>query len=212
MYIYIIRHGETKANEEGMLQGWMDEKLNESGVLLAELTGKGLKGTKFDICFSSDLSRARDTAAILLRESGNDCEIIEDRRLRELDMGDYQGKRFKGEKTEVDLDIVNTYFDEPRKLKSLPGGESIEEFISTQQEFLKEVARMDYESVLISSHGCAVRAMLNFLYEDPSDFWQGRVPYNCAISVVEVKDDEMKLIVNDRIYYDRSYIVDRYAK
>ena len=27
--------------------------------------------------------------------------------------------------------------------------------------------------------------LLNCLYDDPGDFWHGRVPYNCAINIVE---------------------------
>ena len=43
MKIYIIRHGETAANKEGQLQGWIDDPLNESGVDLAEVTGREMK-------------------------------------------------------------------------------------------------------------------------------------------------------------------------
>ncbi|MBQ3488259.1 MAG: histidine phosphatase family protein, partial [Clostridia bacterium] len=60
--------------------------------------------------------------------------------------------------------------------------------------------------------GCALRAMLNYLYEDPSDFWHMHVPYNCAVSIVEGRNGRGRLIGDDVIYYDRSQIVDRYAK
>lgn len=52
--------------------------------------------------------------------------------------------------------------------------------------------------------------MLNFLYEDPSSFWQKNVPYNCCVNIIEVKDGEAKLIAEDKIYYPDDMIVDRY--
>ena len=48
MRIYIVRHGETDANKKGYAQGWTDDPLNENGRLIAELTGQGMKGTRFD--------------------------------------------------------------------------------------------------------------------------------------------------------------------
>ncbi|MBR3363533.1 MAG: histidine phosphatase family protein, partial [Solobacterium sp.] len=79
--------------------------------------------------------------------------------------------------------------------------------------FLAETAALDQNmTVLVSTHGTALRAMLNRLYEDPSDFWHGHVPYNCAVSLVETEDGTMVLKEDDRIFYDQSLIVDRYAR
>ena len=43
MRLYIIRHGETKLNALGCLQGWTDEPLNKSGRDLAVITGEAIK-------------------------------------------------------------------------------------------------------------------------------------------------------------------------
>ena len=48
MQIYVIRHGETAMNLESRLQGWLDEPLNENGILVAQLTGKALRDVRFD--------------------------------------------------------------------------------------------------------------------------------------------------------------------
>ena len=82
MKIYVIRHGETNANKEGVLQGSSDWPLNENGIKLAKLTGQNMKDIKFDICYSSPLIRAKDTAKYVLGESGNNTEIIFDDRLK----------------------------------------------------------------------------------------------------------------------------------
>ena len=52
--------------------------------------------------------------------------------------------------------------------------------------------------------------MLNFLYDDPSNYWHGHVPYNCAVNIVEAEGGRARLIADDKIYYPEEMIVDRY--
>jgi len=208
MLIYIIRHGETDLNVKGVLQGWVDEPLNESGMRLARITGKKMESVRFDGCFSSPLQRAAETARIVLEASGNDLPIQYDDRLREISFGVAEGRhRFPlGEQG-------RRFFEEPFRYEPFPGGESIRQVCARTQSFLKELLlRDDGKTYLLSTHGCALRAMLNYLYEDPSDFWHMHVPYNCAVSIVEGRNGQGRLIGDDVIYYDRSQIVDRYAK
>lgn len=60
--IYLVRHGETTANREGIIQGQTDTKLNELGVKQASLVAGALKAVTFDLAFSSDLSRASEVS------------------------------------------------------------------------------------------------------------------------------------------------------
>ena len=58
----------------------------------------------------------------------------------------------------------------------------------------------------------ATRAVMNFLYDDPSDFWQGKIPYNCSVSILEAEGGKIRLLEKDKIYYDPALCVDRYAQ
>lgn len=136
----MIRHGETDLNVKGLLQGWVDEPLNQSGRRLAVLTGRAMKGIHFDDAISSPLKRAKETAEIVLRESGNRIPVTTDDRIKEINCGTLEGKP-------------------------------------------------------ISVMGEA---------------WQGRVPYNCCVSIVEAKKGKARLIEADKIYYDERMVVDRY--
>ena len=60
-------------------------------------------------------------------------------------------------------------------------------------------------------HGLSMRAMLQHVYEDTSDFWHGRVPPNLAVNIVQAQDGKYTLIEDDIIYYDESLIPDYYA-
>ena len=73
MKIYLVRHGETDWNKERKIQGQVDIPLNAFGIHLAEETAKGLRDIPFDICFSSPLGRAKDTARIILEIGRASC-------------------------------------------------------------------------------------------------------------------------------------------
>ena len=204
MRIYIVRHGETEANKNGYLQGWTDVPLNENGRFIAELTGRGIKGIRFDHCFSSPLIRAKETAEILLRESGNSVSVSFDDRIKEMNFGSFEGMSVRDEK-------LIQFLKEPVVDYKFPDGESFQEVMKRTQEFLKElIAKDDGKTYLVSTHGCALRAMLNFLYEDKDDYWHGHVPYNCCVNIIDVKNGTATLIADDIIYYDPELAIDRY--
>lgn len=213
MRIYVIRHGETTANAAGIFQGQTDTGLAESGVELARVTGKALLGVNFDAAFSSPLSRALMTAKLVLEESGNGgMDITADERLLEIDMGDYEGKRFRPGEREVDGELCKLFFEDPFAFPGFPNGEDALDVCTRTQAFLEELSQKGYGTVLVSTHGFALRAMLNKLYTDPRDFWQGHVPYNCSVSIIECGENGLELVEFDTVYYDKSLCVDRYAK
>lgn len=214
MLIYVVRHGETRCNVEGLLQGWTDDPLNENGVALAEITGKGMLGIQFDGCISSPLLRTRQTAEIILRESGNcDVPITFDDRIKEINMGEWELKKFRPGEREVDEYELKMFFTDPFKFSGCPKGENIQQVCQRTQEFLKELGKRDDEkNYLVATHGFALRGMLNFLYEDKGDYWHGHVPYNCAVNIIEAKNGEMRLVEEDKVYYDLEKAVDQYAK
>ena len=207
MLIWIVRHGETALNKRGVLQGRLDEPLDADGRKLAELTGRALAGTEFTACWSSPLKRALETAQIILRESGNGERILTDERLLEIDFGEMEGKHISQLGAEGRL-----FFSDPFAYRAPRGGESVREVCERTQGFLKELIRKGGGgNCLVSVHGCALRAMLNFLYEDPSDFWHGHVPYNCSLSVVEAENGSARLVTDDAVFYPAHLAADRYG-
>lgn len=56
--VYIVRHGETQENRDGIIQGQRDTSLNANGEEQAWMVGEALKDAKIGVAFSSDLSRA----------------------------------------------------------------------------------------------------------------------------------------------------------
>ena len=211
MLIYIIRHGETNLNAQGVMQGWLDEPLNEAGVHLAEVTGRAMKGIRFDACISSPLGRAKQTAELILKGSENAGVPVEsDDRIREINFGKAEGKPLL--KCGVPEDEARKFFTDPFHFAGFPGGENLHQVCARTQGFLNElIKRDDGKTYLIATHGCALRGMLNKLYDNPADYWHIHVPYNCVVNIVEAEAGTAKLIADDIVYYDPKYIVDRYS-
>ena len=54
--------------------------------------------------------------------------------------------------------------------------------------------------------------LLRNVYEDKNDFWHGGVPYNCAVSIIEVQNGVSTLLADNKIYYDPSDCVNFYKE
>ena len=190
------------------MQGWLDEPLNENGRGLAVLSGQAMKGIRFDRCISSPLIRATQTAEIILRESENAVKIEIDDRIREINFGDLEGKSLSEMGKEGYL-----FYTDPFRFAGFPNGESVRDVCERTQAFLRElIAGDDGKVCLISTHGCAMRAMVNNLKDDPSDYWYGHAPYNCSVTIVETENGTPRITAVDKVYYDSSLIVDHFKQ
>ena len=56
--VYLVRHGETQENREGIMQGHLDTELNAAGLDQARRTADALDRVHFAAAHSSDLARA----------------------------------------------------------------------------------------------------------------------------------------------------------
>lgn len=217
--IYVIRHGETNLNAQGRLQGHVDVPLNENGKKFAQITGEALKEVPFDIIISSPLSRAIETAQLVTLPSSQyhhkKIPVLADNRLMEIDWGKWDQLGCLENNFEIPNKNFNLFYTDPFHFEAAPGGESISQVCQRTGEFwLELISQPQYrgKTILLSTHGCAVRGLLHQVYEDKSDFWQKGVPQNCSVSLVEVENQKAKLIFEDRIYYDPSLCINPYRK
>ena len=202
MKIYFVRHGETDWNKERKIQGQVDIPLNEFGRHLARETAKGLRDVPFDVCFTSPLGRARETAEIILQ--GRDVPILEDKRILEMNFGVLEGKCCSKEGWDVP-DSFQMFFDDPVHYQAPEGGEDFQAVRKRTGDFLNWLfAQEQYRdsTVLVTTHGAAMAGLLNNLKKKPlAEYWGVGVHKNCGVTEVDVTDERIDIISENKVYY-----------
>ncbi|MBR6626362.1 MAG: histidine phosphatase family protein [Lachnospiraceae bacterium] len=203
MILYMIRHGETDRNKAKLLQGQSDTILNEYGRQLARITADALAGVDFDVVFTSPLSGAVETAEIL--KGTRDIPVIVEERIQEISFGEYEGHCYAGEHFDIPDSDFGFFFSAPEKYRPAPSGESFEAVIGRTGAFLEELMQNPFyqdKTILISTHGCALKALLaNITKCDLADFWGRGVYKNCGVAIVEVKDGTAQILEDGKLYY-----------
>lgn len=205
MKLYLVRHGETDWNKVKRIQGQVDIPLNQFGKRLAEETAEGLRDIPFDLCISSPLSRAHETARIILY--GKDIPIIKDARIEEMAFGEYEGKCCARDNWELPEDF-HKFFNDPAGFVPGKGGESFADVKKRTGEFLKSLYKKTegvYENILITTHGAALAGMLNNIRKEPLEkYWGIEVHSNCGVTEVEVKNGEATILSENVTYYEET--------
>ncbi len=197
--IYIVRHGETKWNAEGRIQGHTDIELTESGRAQARDIARRLAETKLDAAYSSDMKRTRNTAQIILGERDTPLHSIPE--LREYNKGVFEGLTVAEYREQYpDLyqaSLVNDLDFAP------PGGETIRQCQARLSSFMRKVreAHPD-DSVLIVGHGGSLRSGIVALLDLPLEANWKFVMHNCALSIIHTYPDNAVL----HLYNDTSHL------
>jgi broad specificity phosphatase PhoE len=147
-----VCHGETIFQKQGMLEGWCDSPMTETGIAQCEEMKRKLAGIRFDACLCSTTERTRDTASLLC-----DIPAVYDKRLREVFYGKYEASYVKDieEQTGCRKEELN---------KNGFGGESEEEIRRRIREFFRDVTdACSDENILIVSHPVLYRYIAGYL-------------------------------------------------
>ena len=165
--LVLVRHGQSEWNLKNLFTGWKDPDLTEQGITEAKEAGLKLKeqGLKFDIAFTSVLTRAQRTLDLILTELGQtEIPIQRDLALNERDYGDLSGLNKDDARKrwgEEQVHIWRRSYDVPP-----PSGESLKDTLARTlpyyvQEILPCVLRG--ERTLVAAHGNSLRALIMVL-------------------------------------------------
>ena len=182
-----MRHGETTWNAARRFQGFADSPLNETGRQQARRTAEHLKKAGVEGIVASDLMRAHDTARIVgdaLR-----LPVTTDRRLREIDVGEWQGKSYE----EVMQGAEIAHWQEPSFYHEFrfPGGESRAELGQRAVAALRDIAQERAgQHTLVVAHGGTIRMALFVLFRVEAI---EHVP-NTSLTRLRVNEEKWELI------------------
>lgn len=156
--LLIVRHAESALNFENRIQGQLDSGLTKKGQMQAKRLAKRVKNFHIDKIYSSDLGRAYSTTLALAKVLKK--PIIQDARLREIQLGAWEGMRPE----EVDR-LYNKGYQRWLKKPSLviiPKGERLSAFRKRITKSVMQIAKANYgKNILIVTHGGAITALLS---------------------------------------------------
>ncbi len=184
MKLYIVRHGETDLNATRTVQGHTDKQpLNALGKKQAQLLAELLEVVNFDIAYSSDLQRAKQTTAAIMKYQN--CKVIYSKKLREANYGILDGKSYA---------VMDEYYRQAR-LKypgkshyelPIPKGES---GVTVQKRIVAFIEQIYHKhpqaTVLISTHARVKRMLIGYLDHIPIRALKKIERFrNCSLTVV----------------------------
>ncbi|MFA6361822.1 MAG: histidine phosphatase family protein [Candidatus Shapirobacteria bacterium] len=157
MKLILVRHGESEANANNVLQGIDGGKLTKKGIDQAKNLGKELKEKyKIDMIFCSPLNRCMETLEAILSEYPIEGQILISKLIEERDFGEYTG---------VETHLINwKEVDEDNKINEELGVESLANLKKRANLFLEDLKLEDKDStILVVSHHGPIRMMISIL-------------------------------------------------
>jgi probable phosphoglycerate mutase len=156
--LILVRHGESNFNRDRRWQGQsQDAVLSDLGWRQAACVAAALKGSDARVLFSSDLTRAMQTAVAIAATTG--LPIVPDERLREIDCGRWTN-RLSDEVQREEPERVAAWNQAPATT-TLPDGEGL---IEAQQRVLAFIAERipayAGQTVIVSLHGAILQTLM----------------------------------------------------
>jgi broad specificity phosphatase PhoE len=180
--LWLVRHGNTEWNSQRRMCGHSDIALSPLGLRQASWVAGRLRREKITAIYSSDLSRARQTAEIIAQRCALTQPIQLSPAWREMSFGDWEGLTY----AQIAQDYAQQlgFFTDPQQ-HSPPNGESFSALVQRMQIAFVQLARAASErgpeaegAIVLVCHGGALRALLCSLLEIPSARqWQLRIDH-----------------------------------
>ena len=198
--LYIVRHGETEWNTLGRIQGHTDVALSDRGRQQAAALARRLAGVAFDAAYCSDLSRARETAQIIL--GPRDAPLYATPQLREYHKGIFEGLTAR-EYAQRYPDLYQASLRNDLDFAPPGGGETIRQTSARMAQFTAQLlAQNANDTALIVGHGGSLRAVIVALLSLPLEANWKFAMRNCALSLVYTYPDNAVL----HLYNDTSHL------
>ncbi len=178
--IYLVRHGETDWNRDKRFQGQTDIPLNQTGRDQAQLIIPYMSRLKIETVFSSNLSRAVETAEIATADLK--LHIQKDTRLRETNIGEAEGLTFDDLEQKYGVDGIGRWrsYEERQLDFKYPKGETKREMMFRIREVILEIAQTsNRQNIAVFAHGMVMRALTFAFHQGVS--WDHQVFANGSI-------------------------------
>lgn len=199
MKLWLVRHGQTQANVDGLYSGISETPLTEQGIIQAQAVGDFLNHVEFEKVLCSELGRAKHTTQLILQH--RNIPVITEPRLNEMNFGDWEMRHHR----DLQHADAKNYADWCNDWQNVvpKNGEGFQLFSQRVSEFAAMLSSQPKEdNLLIVSHQGVLSLLLATLLNMPAASLWHFVIEQGAWSCVEIRDGFTTLrTLNNRAIY-----------
>ena len=199
--VFLVRHGATVLSAEDRYAGSVDVALSEEGRAQARALGTRLAGEPLAAVYASPMSRAQDTARLIVDGRGLDVATVPE--VRETDHGHWEGKT-REEIRAAFPDEYARWERDPFTFAPSSGETGLQVLARALPTFLAIVGRHPDSSVLVVSHKATIRLVIGELLGVELRGYRDRLDMSpCGLNILDVKSGaEARLVLfNDVSHY-----------
>ncbi len=196
MRLFLVRHGETDANKDGLALGQMDVPLNDAGLRQAVTVGRALAPERIVAIYSSPLGRAMQTAEAIAAH--HTVGVTSEPGLIEMDVGEIDGLPFP-QVRERYAEFLKVWMSEEGPQHAMPGGERLVDVAERGWATLSRLAaRHQDETVVAVTHNFILLSLLaRVMGVDLHNFRRIRQSL-AAITLLDMRPDRARILrLND---------------
>lgn len=202
LYVYLVRHGQTYSNVQGMLVGGDGNyDLTQRGISDSISLGNNLKDIPFIAAYSSTLGRTYDTANYILTGAGQeDMSVEKVEGIKDISWGDAEGYTVKGFVEAYKMDEFPDAFGDANDADFVSpiNAESKYDFCNRFQESLLDIAMRHEQTggnVLVVGHSSMYFWLQRYFSEKDLEELE-----NTSVTVLKYNNGEWELIKYNTIY------------
>ena len=201
MRLFLVRHGETDSNRQGLALGRADRPLNELGRRQAAALAQTLAIEPFSAIYASPLARTSDTALAIAAR--HDLDVQPEAGLIEMDIGEAEGLTFTQVRERFPALIQNWGGPDGPTFR-MPGGERL---VDVQQRASETVQRLltrhEGETVCAVTHNFVILSLLSSALQIELTHFRRLRHAVAAISVLDIDPRRMRVVrLNDTCHLD----------
>ncbi len=199
MKLWLVRHGQTQANVDGLYNGISETPLTELGLTQAQAVGSMLGQVAFEKVLCSELGRAQHTTQLILQQ--RQIPVVTEARLNEMNFGDWEMRHHR-DLQRLDAENYAAWCNDWQNV--IPkNGEGFQIFSQRVSEFARALSsQTEAENILIVSHqGVLSLLIATLLNMPPASLWHFIIEQG-AWSYIEIRDGFTTLrTLNNRAIY-----------
>lgn len=195
--IYLIRHAESTMS--GRYCGTTNARLSSRGLRQAHSLKKHFSSIPLEICCSSPLLRARQTAEMICKSK--DLPMFNISALSEIHFGKWERRKYTSVASQWQK-IYDQWLKDPVQV-DIPSGEKFYDFSSRIQFFVLELKKLQRRKIAIVAHAGSLSVLAMILLNKPLDqFWQW-IPSVASVTVLQRRQNESFQCIK---YNDQSHL------